>query len=429
MRLSIITPTHNIEWLQDTYKSLLFQQYADWEWIVLCNGPKAGYLQQAVKKFANDKRVRVEAVNIAGESIGAIKGHAFRLGTGEALIELDHDDLLVPDALFVIAKALWNHPECGFFYSDWADFSDGKERPTYLRPGARKAWLQSGWKFTKTRVASGVRPGIYPHPIAFSPSAAALSSILWAPNHVRVWRTDLYHKIGGHNPRYQLSDDHELLIRTYLATQMHHINQLLYLYRVSGKNTWAPRANEIGALSRQLGRENLEALILREAQLRKLPVFDLGAGDNPRAGWSPVDVRFGTKPHVLADLRKEWPWPDDSVFAFRAQDLLEHLPDKQHTMNEIWRCLAPGGWLLSSTPSTDGRGAFMDPTHVSYWNQNSFWYWTRPEFAKYIGNHYKLFSEAEITTYFPTQWHTDQNVPYVRAHLQVRKDGWHGPRG
>ncbi len=29
------------------------------------------------------------------------------------------------------------------------------------------------------------------------------------------------------------------------------------------------------------------------------------------------------------------------------------------------------GWFLSQTPSTDGRGAFQDPTHVSMWNSNS----------------------------------------------------------
>ena len=30
-------------------------------------------------------------------------------------------------------------------------------------------------------------------------------------------------------------------------------------------------------------------------------------------------------------------------------------------MNAIYRTLFPGGWLLTATPSTDGRGAFQDP--------------------------------------------------------------------
>ena len=44
-------------------------------------------------------------------------------------------------------------------------------------------------------------------------------------------------------------------------------------------------------------------------------------------------------------------------------------------MNAIYRALVPGGWVLAATPSTDGRGAFQDPTHCSFWNvPNSFWY-------------------------------------------------------
>jgi len=44
-------------------------------------------------------------------------------------------------------------------------------------------------------------------------------------------------------------------------------------------------------------------------------------------------------------------------------------------MNAIYRALVPGGCLLAATPSTDGRGAFQDPTHCSFWNiTDSFWY-------------------------------------------------------
>ena len=48
------------------------------------------------------------------------------------------------------------------------------------------------------------------------------------------------------------------------------------------------------------------------------------------------------------------------VGVFRAYDALEHLRDPIHTMKELHRCLAPQDWLLSQTPSTDGRGASLD---------------------------------------------------------------------
>ena len=65
----------------------------------------------------------------------------------------------------------------------------------------------------------------------------------------------------------------------------------------------------------------------------------------------------------------------------RAVDFLEHVPDKVALFNELYRLLAHGGMLLSLTPSTDGRGAFQDPTHVAYYNENSFWYFTDANYA------------------------------------------------
>lgn len=76
-----------------------------------------------------------------------------------------------------------------------------------------------------------------------------------------------------------------------------------------------------------------------------------------------------------ANLELCWPWEDGSVGHILANDIIEHLPDKIHTMNEAWRVLQPGGTFEMFVPTTDGRGAWQDPTHCSYWNVNSFFYY------------------------------------------------------
>lgn len=43
-------------------------------------------------------------------------------------------------------------------------------------------------------------------------------------------------------------------------------------------------------------------------------------------------------------------------------------------MNECWRVLKMDGILDIVVPTTDGRGAFQDPDHKSFWNRNTFWY-------------------------------------------------------
>jgi len=93
---------------------------------------------------------------------------------------------------------------------------------------------------------------------------------------------------------------------------------------------------------------------------------------------------------VVADLNEPWPFADNEVSYFRAHDIIEHLVDKIKTMNELWRCLASGSVVEIEVPTTDGSGAFQDPTHVSFWNRRSFLYYEkdnpyRERFAKSYG--------------------------------------------
>src|SRR2546428_3133479 len=96
--------------------------------------------------------------------------------------------------------------------------------------------------------------------------------------------------------------------------------------------------------------------------------LNLGCCDALLPGFVNVDLvpAPGVEP---ADLRLPWPWQDSSVEYIRAWDIVEHLPDKILTMNEMYRVLAPGGSAEISVPTTDGCGAWQDPTHVSFWNR------------------------------------------------------------
>lgn len=429
MLFSIITPTHNPKWLAETWASLREQTCGDFEWVICPNGGSlvTADVQVQVAAF-NDPRIRVEPLLSSVKSIGAIKCTSFMHGNGDVLVELDHDDLLASNALAELATAVQLHPEAGFFFSDSADFDSGAPQgqgfPVTYMTNMRPGWEANGIKFYDADIAGTTRPGRYTCVSAFEATAKSLSMIYWAPNHVRAWRRSVYRELGGHDPTFDVCDDHELLVRTYLHTRMHRISLPLYLYRVSGQNSWAGRADRIRQLSIQICADNLEKLVAREAQLRGLPNYDLGGAIGCPSDWQSVDLHDAA---VVTDLTQRWPWADSSVFAFRAHDLLEHLPDKQHTMREIHRCLVPGGWLLSSTPSTDGRGAFQDPTHVSFWNQNSFWYWTRREQANYIRNTDVRFQPARLFTHTPSEWHRENDIPYVVANLVALKPGYEGP--
>ena len=89
-----------------------------------------------------------------------------------------------------------------------------------------------------------------------------------------------------------------------------------------------------------------------------------------------INVDIVPAPDVeVADLTKPWPWQDSSIDYVRASHVIEHLPDKILTMNELWRVLKHGARADITVPTTDGPGAWQDPTHVSFWNRNSFLYY------------------------------------------------------
>ena len=126
-----------------------------------------------------------------------------------------------------------------------------------------------------------------------------------APNHVRAWRRDVYETLGGHNPKYRVGDDHELIVRTYLVTKMKHIEKPLYLQRITGWNTWLQNIAEINTTSNALRAEYLERLVLRECEISNVPAIELGGGIDSRAGWTAADLEGAP---ITCDLREKWPW-------------------------------------------------------------------------------------------------------------------------
>jgi glycosyltransferase involved in cell wall biosynthesis len=415
--ISYITPTHNPKYLPEVYESLKAQTNQDWEWIIVPNGKITKTDITDVIGIVFDRRIKIRYLpkELEGKGIGAIKRWSFREAAGDYLAELDHDDLLASNATEEIEKA-FKESGADFVYSNCADFfPDGSG---HWFPN----WQANGWRYRDTEV-DGKRVN---ECISFAPTANSLSLIYYAPNHIRCWRKNFYNEIGGHNPALALCDDQELLIRTYLQGTMHHIDKPLYRYRLGEQNTFSKKLDEIREITCGLYTQYVERLILREAELKSLPCYDLGGAFSCPDGWRSVDIRNAD---ICCDLNKEWPLKDNSVLAFRAFDIFEHLKDKQHVMSEVSRCLVNGGYLHAQIPCALGNGAYMDPTHISYWVEQSFWYYTRAEQAKYIRNRKENFIEQRLFTFFPSDWHKQNNISYVKAELINIKNGREGIPG
>lgn len=409
MKFSIITPEHdpgNIPFLLELYDSLKTQTYTNWEWVLYVNNKFTP--SHVPESITSDYRVRVLQSPDDNKHVGTLKNRAFHLGTGDVLVEVDHDDILTNDCLEELYKA-YQDPEIGFVYSDNAVL---QMQGDFIPFNSQHGWTYGTYNYKgKELIAMN----------SWEPTSHALGYIWYAPDHVRSWRKDIYKQTGGHNPELSICDDHELCIRTYLITKMKRIPKVLYLYRITGENTFLARNEQIQIKTKELFNQHARSLAEKDAKDKGLLCVDIGGGLNPYPNYLSIDLRKDAD--IQFDLNDGIPLPDNSVGVLNASHILEHLHDKTKIMAEIHRVLAPGGWTFIEVPSTDGRGAFQDPTHVSYWNENSFLYYTNSYLANFIDNKEIRFQEYRRETYYPNEWMKSLNVLVTSAWMVAIKPG------
>lgn len=117
--------------------------------------------------------------------------------------------------------------------------------------------------------------------------------------------------------------------------------------------------------------------------------LNLGCGYRKRGdGFINIDNRAEVEPDVVWNVLDGLPYPDNSVECVIAADFLEHIPIGRtiEVIEEIYRVLIPGGKFESFTPDAEyGQGAFQDPTHVSFWVENSWLYFSHPDYRDLYG--------------------------------------------
>ena len=398
MKFSIITPAHKkTPYIKELYDSIVAQTYENWEWILWLNNEiKESDLD---KDIIDDDRVIIHSSESDSKSVGYHKHYAFHKGTGDVLVEIDSDDLIRSDCLDELNKA-YQDPEIGFVYSDVLMYQDD-----FIPYNSNHGWTQYEYDFRGKK---------YWVMNSWEPTSHSLSYIWYAPDHVRSWRKELYIELGGHNVELDICDDHDLCIRTYLKSKMYHVKKPLYIYRVTGDNTWLERTENIQKKTRELYNQYAFELAERDADIRGLSKVDIGGGLYPREGYLTIDQEDAD---VTWNLDDGIPLPDNSVGVLNASHVIEHLKDPIKTMREIHRVLAHGGWAMIEVPSTDGRGAWQDPTHVSFWNEHSFWYYTNNDKAQFIRN-----TDIRFQTYRLNTWDMAPQIPVVTAWLVAIKD-------
>ena len=201
------------------WRSLRSQTYTNWEWIIWDDSPESdhGATYAAALKLADqDPRVKVFKAPRPSGLIGQMKRLACGSATGAILMELDHDDDLMPEALQWLVDAAKARPECQFFYSDTMEvFEDNYEPRAYPDGFAFGHGSQMNfWHEGTACQESTRRKGSWQVHMSVAPiNDLTVTHLVGLPNHFRAWRRDFYWAIGGHND-LSVADDYDLLVRS-----------------------------------------------------------------------------------------------------------------------------------------------------------------------------------------------------------------------
>ncbi|MGA7274933.1 MAG: glycosyltransferase [Candidatus Udaeobacter sp.] len=200
--ISVITPVFDtpVQRLEEAVESVLAQAYENWELVLVDDGSTATELLRMLQSIAaRDQRIVLASLGKHG-GISAASNQGLVLARGEWVTFLDHDDVLEPDALFQVLKALQTHPDVELIYSDEDKLADdGFEAPVFKPDWSPDFFLSYNYL-----------------------------------GHLTAVRRDVVEKAGGFRSEFDSAQDYDLFFRIVERTnRIHHIPRVLYHWRRS----------------------------------------------------------------------------------------------------------------------------------------------------------------------------------------------------
>jgi glycosyltransferase involved in cell wall biosynthesis len=225
---SIFTTTYNsYDKILRAYGSLKKQTFIDYEWVIIDDSPDESHFVFLKKLFSEDNKIRLYRRSENSGNIGNVKNEAVSLCRGNYVLELDHDDEILPDVLFDSVKYFENNPDVGFIYMDFINICENGKNFHYgdfICKGYGGYYSQ---KYNDKWVYVYITPNI---------NNITLSHLVCCPNHPRIWTRSALIESGNYSEFLPICDDYEILLRTFVNTKMAKIHKLGYIQYMNESN-------------------------------------------------------------------------------------------------------------------------------------------------------------------------------------------------
>ncbi len=184
--------------LEEAISSVRGQSVGDWELCLVDDGSSDPEVVKTLRRHAgDDARIRLVHREQAG-GISTATNAALELASGEYIALLDHDDMLAPRALELVARELRADPGLDMIYSDEDVIVDGRRGLVRLKPD---------W------------------------SPETICTMMYSC-HLGVYRRSTALQIGGFRPEFDGAQDYDFVLRLIERTdRVGHIPYVLYHWR------------------------------------------------------------------------------------------------------------------------------------------------------------------------------------------------------
>lgn len=232
-KISIAVPAYKTAevFLREMIESLQAQTYENWELCIANASPEDASMEFVLREYAGkDSRIQWKKLR-ENKGIAENTNEAFSMASGEFVGLLDHDDVLAPNALFEIVKALNAYPDIDVLYTD-----EDKIR------------------------GEGILEHFQPH---LKPDFNL--DLLRSNNyicHFFVVKKSLQEQAGGFRREFDGAQDYDFIFRcTEKAKHIYHIPEILYHWRTHQSSTADNPQSKLYAF--EAGKRAIEANLKR----------------------------------------------------------------------------------------------------------------------------------------------------------------------
>ena len=204
MKISLITVCYNSEaTIEDTLKSVLVQNYDNYEHIIIDGGSTDSTLN-IIKKYQKKYKDNLKYISESDKGLYDAMNKGIKMSIGDIIGILNSDDSLAHENVFTEIIDKFNYSNCDGIYSN-LKFLDENMKSTVRIFNAKRKNYKLGW--------------YPPHPTLYL-------------------KKEVYKKIGNYNINYRIAADYDLMLRLMTNNyKLEYINDYLVYMRSGGVST------------------------------------------------------------------------------------------------------------------------------------------------------------------------------------------------